>query len=564
MTAEIHPSTGLTAPRHVGLASRIYGLGSVYAKTLRDSRLSFVIVACLLGGLMVAVGAAFGTAYTTPQSRDDVVRIVQDLPAILQGLTGKAVNVGTLGGYMTYKYGPYIAMIAGLWSILALSATLAGEARRGSLEMVAASPFGKRQLALEKLAGHVTAVAAAMLVLGFAVWLVGAAFGSLPGDAISPLSAVGYAVSVGLLALACGSVAFALAPLLGRGAAAGIAAFVMVAGYLLNGYGASVPAFSGLANLTWFGWTSGHMPLSGVYDWVSLLPVAIVIVVLFAIGVELFVRRDVGASSSVRLPGLPSGLLGLGGPIQRSFGERLPTAIAWGLGLGIFAFVMGSASASLADELARLSSDTLQLFRTLFPTIDLTTAGGFLQLAFVEIGLIVVGFAAAMLVGGWASDEPSGRLETLLSTPLSRSGWVISGGIGLFAAIVVMTAVLALAVGLGAVVAGSDAVTPMLGSVVLGLYAAALAGIGMAVAGWFGASLATPVVALVVTATFLIGLIAPAMRLPDWVQQLALTAHLGQPMVGMWDGVGIGLCLVLAVGGMLLGAVGMRRRDVAR
>jgi ABC-2 type transport system permease protein len=51
---------------------------------------------------------------------------------------------------------------------------------------------------------------------------------------------------------------------------------------------------------------------------------------------------------------------------------------------------------------------------------------------------------------------------------------------------------------------------------------------------------------------------------PDWVHQLALTAHLGQPMVGIWDGVGMGLCLALAVGGLLLAGVGMRRRDIVR
>ena len=55
-----------------------------------------------------------------------------------------------------------------------------------------------------------------------------------------------------------------------------------------------------------------------------------------------------------------------------------------------------------------------------FPAIDLTTAGGFLQLVFVELGFIVVGFAAATLVGGWASDETSGRLELVLASPLDR------------------------------------------------------------------------------------------------------------------------------------------------
>jgi hypothetical protein len=39
---------------------------------------------------------------------------------------------------------------------------------------------------------------------------------------------------------------------------------------------------------------------------------------------------------------------------------------------------------------------------------------------------------------------------------------------------------------------------------------------------------------------------------------------MGQPMIGQWDPVGIVACVVIAVGGILLGAWGMTRRDVAR
>ena len=64
--------------------------------------------------------------------------------------------------------------------------------------------------------------------------------------------------------------------------------------------------------------------------------------------------------------------------------------------------------------------------------------------------------------------------------------------------------------------------------------------------------------------TYLIDLLAPALNLPDWFHQLALTAHLGQPMIGSWDPVGVVACVVIAVGGIALGAWGMTRRDVAR
>lgn len=57
--------------------------------------------------------------------------------------------------------------------------------------------------------------------------------------------------------------------------------------------------------------------------------------------------------------------------------------------------------------------------------------------------------------------------------------------------------------------------------------------------------------------------LAPAFKAPDWVHQLALTAHLGQPMVGTWDPVGIVVGAGLAVCGLLLGGWGISQRDLA-
>jgi ABC-2 type transport system permease protein len=562
MTAELGRPPLAAGRRPVPLLSRIYGFGSVYAKTLRDSRLAFIIVAGLVGGVMLAAGAAVGTLLGSAQSRQDLETLVNDMPPILQGLAGKPVNIGTLGGYLSWKYGPFFVYIAGLWSILALSGTLAAESRRGSLEFVATVPFGKRRLALEKVAAHLTAMVGVMVIVALAAWLAGSAFAALPIDAIPPQAAIGFALWVGLLALASGSVAFALAPFLGRASAAGIAGIILFGGYLLSGYATVVPAFAVPARLTWFYWTADHLPLAGQYDWASLVPVAIVTLILFVVGIEAFARRDIGQTSSIGLPGEPAALLGLRGPVGRAFGERLPAGFAWGIGLGVFGLVIAAASRSLADEFAKLSPDTINLFKTLLPSIDLTTAGGLLQFIFVDLGLIMAGFAAAVLVSGWASDEGSGRLEVLLASPLARKWWAASGAIGVYLAIGVMTLVLAAAVGIGALVAGSEALTPILGSVILGLYAAAVAGIGFAIGGLIRTSIAAEIVALVVVVTFLIDLIVPALNLPDWVHELALTSHLGQPMVGTWDIAGIVACVVISVGGLALGAWGMSRRDV--
>src|SRR5262249_33708894 len=160
--------------------------------------------------------------------------------------------------------------------------------------------------------------------------------------------------------------------------------------------------------------------LAGRYDWPSLIPVAIVAIVLLAIGVELFARRDLGATNPIRTPTLPGPLLGLHRATGRSFADRVPTALAWALGLRLFGFVFAAASGSLTSALSGLSPSTQQVFRTVLPDFDLTSAGGFLQLVYIQLGFVVVGFAASTLVAGWGSDEGSGRLEMLLATPLAR------------------------------------------------------------------------------------------------------------------------------------------------
>ncbi len=546
--------------------SRIYGLGTVYAKTLRDSRLAVIIVAGLVGAFLLSGGAAFGEAYNTPQSRQELVNLVNSLPPVMSGVYGNPfpVNIETLGGSIGWKTGASLGLMAALWSVLALSGTLAAEARRGSLEFVATTPLGMRRIAVEKLFAHITGMAIVVLVTFLSAYVAGSAFATLPGDEIPASAALGFALWVGIMALASGAVAFALSPLIGRGASAGIAGAILVVGYFVNGYQAAVPAFGGVANLTWWGWTAHHQPLAGENDWVSLVPAAIVAIILFVVGVELFARRDLGLTSRVPWPGIPAALIGLRGPTSRSLGERLPLAVSWGIGVGLMGFIFGAASLSLTDAVSNLSPETQQIYRNLFPNLELNGAGAFLQLAFVTFGLILVGFATATLVSGWATDETGGRLETLLSTPMSRVRWALSSGLGVYLAIALMTAVIALGIGIGAALAGFDVVTPVTGTVVLGLYALALAGIGLAVGGVVSTGIAAEVIAAIVILTFVIDLLAPALKLPDWVHQLALTSHLGQPMIGNWDWIGMGACVAIAAGGLLLAGWGFSRRDIER
>jgi ABC-2 type transport system permease protein len=224
---------------------------------------------------------------------------------------------------------------------------------------------------------------------------------------------------------------------------------------------------------------------------------------------------------------------------------------------------MAAASRAFVDELARAPS-LLAMAESLLPGMDWTTPLGFLELLFVDFGLVLVGLAAATLVWGRMSDESDGRFELLLTTPVPRVRWAVSSGIGAWLGVVLITAIIAAALVIGVSAAGGEAATPLVGTHVLALYGAALVGIGIAVGGLAGPTFAAPAVVAFAIATFLIDILGPALSLPDWLQQLALSNHLGEPMLGTWDPGGMAVCLALAIGGVALGAWGLRRRDVGR
>jgi polyether ionophore transport system permease protein len=561
MATEIRHLPLSTSTPHVPMASRLLGLGSVFGKTVRDSRIPGIVVAALLGVMVAAGGAVMADTYGTAAARAELAAMSSDMPPMLRGMYGNPVNVDTLGGFISWHYGTYFALLAGLWSILALSSILAGEARRGSLDLTVATAQPRRAIALQKLAGHAMAVAVVAAFVGVVAWATGAFAATFPGDAIDPGAAAAFALGIAVRALVAGSVAFAPAPLLGRGAAAGIAGALMLGGYVVHSYRTVVPAFDAIAGATWFSWTADHVPLAGRTDWAGIGLAAVATLALLAVGIEAFARRDVGVTFALPGPRVPRVLLGVHGPLGRSLGDLLPGALAWGAGLGAYGLLMAAASGSLLDML-KGSPAMEDIFRRFIPGIDITTTAGFLQLAFADLGFVLIALAATTFIAARSSDETAGRLELQLTTPLTRARWAAASGIATWLAIALVTGFLGAAIGLGVLSTGQDPVMPVAGTLVLLAYGAAAAGVGIAVGGLWRASLAMPAVLALAVGTFLLDTLAPILRFPDWVAQLALTSHLGEPMIGTWDMAGMVACLVLAVGGLGIGAWGMSQRDV--
>jgi ABC-2 type transport system permease protein len=285
-------------------------------------------------------------------------------------------------------------------------------------------------------------------------------------------------------------------------------------------------------------------------------------VVLLIVGVEAFVRRDLLVPSGGRSR-VPMIRLWIRGPFSRGLGERLPAAVSWGVLLGLFGVLIASSAAQFVAAIAKIPQ-VVEMIKKVYPNADILSSAGFLQLAFFEDGVIILGLAAAAYVGGWASDEGDRRLEVVLGAPIGRAAWALRSAASVLAAVAITSGIMAAAIAIGAAVQGDDPLRPVLGIAVLGLYGMALAGIGLAVGGLVRPSLAAPVTLLVGLGSFILELLGTILKWPNTILDISLKRHLGQPMIGEFDRGGLLLLAVLAVGGVLLCAAGMRRRDLGR
>ena len=360
--------------------SRVMGLSSVFAKSLRDSRRAALVVGFMAGLFMLATAAPVAAEFETVQKRQLLVTSMTALPAVFRGLLGEPINIQTLGGFISWRVGNVLPVLLGLWSVLALSGTLAGEAAM-RLDLLVSTPHARRAIALQKLAGHIVALVVAMLIAAVLLYVAGQVFASLPGDEILSDAALGQVTLYGLLMLAAGSIAFAVAPVLGRSRAAGVGILALFGMYLISSYSILSPTLEAISPISWYAWTSGHRPIAGVTDWPSVGLLALVVVVLLAIGVAAFERRDIGAFAPLRWLRIP---VFRGAQAVRSRGccrtsHRGPRM---GRRRRLYAALIASSAQALTDVLNQTPGIT-EYIRIIYPDIDLSQPSGILQLAFL-------------------------------------------------------------------------------------------------------------------------------------------------------------------------------------
>lgn len=542
--------------------ARLFGLGSVFGKAFRDGRRAAVMLGILVAAIFLVTAGQVAQQFDSVAERLAFAAQLSSLPPVFQGMLGEPIAIETLGGFMSWRILNFMPVIVGIWSVVALAGTLAGEVSRGSMDLLASTPVGRARVAIQKIAGYLVALALAIGIATVGMIAAFAAFAELPGDAVGVEAIVAHAAWLYVVMLFPGAVAFAVAPFLGRGGALGAGAIVLFASFVVNGFATSVSVFETIRPLSFFGFTANHRPIAGRYDWPSVVVIAGVAAALLVAGVLAFARRDVVVPSGGRLR-IPSIGVWLHGPFTRALGERLPAAIVWGLGLGLFGLIIATSADQFVQTIGSIPQ-IVAMIRQVFPDEDVVSTPGFIQLSFFSQAIIVIGLAAGGFVGGWASDEGDRRLELVIGAPVSRMRWALRSATAVMVAIALMTAIMAVGVAIGAATQAGDPLGLLPGLAVLGLYAMALAGIGLAVGGLVRPGLAAPVTIVLGLAFYLLDLIGSILDLPEPIVDLALNRHLGRPVLGSYDEVGMAVCAALAIGGVLLCAVGIRRRDLGR
>lgn len=241
-------------------------------------------------GILALVAITIGS-YPAVRANPELGAFTEDLPEFLRTLLGE--NLATPAGFLGSQL--YLSMLPVLFLVLTIgraAATLAGEEQDGTLELTLAHPITRTRLLLEKFAGVTIVVLIVFAATWLATWI-----GAVAIDMGISAPAVGSATfSTMLLALAIGSVTYAVGAATGRkGLAMGVGAGLASVSWILYGIAPLVDV-PGLDQLTLWEHAVGGDPLVNGFDGHGSLVLLAITAIALTVAVVTFQRRDLGTT----------------------------------------------------------------------------------------------------------------------------------------------------------------------------------------------------------------------------------------------------------------------------
>jgi ABC-2 type transport system permease protein len=475
-------------------------------------------------------------------------------------------QVGTVAGFVQWRVYGALPLLFGFWALLSAAGANRGDEERGLLEEWLAAGVGRTRYAVTRfLAFALTAVIAIGLTsAAIDLGAVGAAGSWLPLDALVEVSVALLALTLTVYAISMVVVQFAAS----RGAAAGLAGLVVGAIYVVNALSRDAESLVPVARLVspFYAYDLSQ-PLSpgGSFNLPATLILLAASFLLLALSVWLINLRDVGSPAVRRRQReRPATYLPARNPILRLpvlalVYEQRSGILAWGIGSGFFAFYLASIGRQMLDLIK--GSSGFRVYLTLIghgnPYLALT---GYLWFG-IFVALLSV-FAITQ-VARWSADDNEGRLEMILSAPVSRTRVVVERAVALTLRMAGVIAITSLAFWLGAA-AASITVDPgslTVASVVLIPFGLSFAAIGAVLASRVPRA-AVAVLTAYAFLSYLLSELGPLLKWPDWALKLSIFNLYGTPLTSGVDWTGLWIMVGITLAGFGVATVLMQRRDV--
>ena len=422
------------------------GASAIARRAFWDARVRTISFALLFFVAALTQATAYREGYPTLAERLKFARTVgeNDAARLLYGAPHELLSVG---GYVSWRVGGTMAVFAAVFGLLGAVRAMRADEDAGRADLLLTGVVSRRSVFLAQLAAIGTGAAVLWFAL-FVSFLAGElAAGGSAYLALAIVSVVPVFAGVGALTSQ-------LAP--SKRVATGLAAGVLVIAFALRAVAAIASA--GLDWLRWgtpLGWAEELQPFASPQPLVLLLPAVTAAILLVAAAV-LAGRRDIGSGLLPARESAPPRLRLLGSPAAQALRAERGALLAWLVGVGAFALLMGVISDAATPDVI---SKNVQRQLEKLGTDSVVTPSGWLGFSFIFF-ILAVSLFSCMQIASLRGEEAEQRLETLLALPVGRGGW-LAGRMLLAAA---GAAAVALAAGLlawaGAAAEGADVSLP--------------------------------------------------------------------------------------------------------
>jgi ABC-2 type transport system permease protein len=243
---------------------------------------------------VIGICALLAAAYPTVRGNHQLDKTFANLPPGIEALLGLSANnlLSSPAGYLDSQFYTNIwpAMML-VYTIGFAVWTIAGDESAGTLELLVANPISRVRVAVARYLALLALLAGLVVVCVVVLTIVAPPAGLDRGLAASRLAAA--TVAGALCALVFASASFAVGAATGRKPAAlAVAGGLAVAGYVLEGLAAQVPALGHTGWVNPWHWLLGADPLRHGLTIQAWLPASATSALLVLAALPILARRD--------------------------------------------------------------------------------------------------------------------------------------------------------------------------------------------------------------------------------------------------------------------------------